>query len=125
MLDRLLALTGDVGLVGNTGGRVSPFVRFGRSYRHPNLEERFYAGPAPAGNIAPNIRVKPETGNNFDVGAKISAGRFTGGAYGFVNQFKDFVVQDLPVATTPSGGLAQATNYADVRISGVELPSGG
>jgi outer membrane receptor protein involved in Fe transport len=30
-------------------------------------------------------------------------------------------VQDLPVATTSSGGLAQATNYADVRISGLEL----
>ena len=29
------ALTGDIGLVANTGGRVSPFVRFGRSYRHP------------------------------------------------------------------------------------------
>ena len=26
------------------GGRVSPFVRFGRSYRHPNLEEMLFAG---------------------------------------------------------------------------------
>jgi outer membrane receptor protein involved in Fe transport len=115
------ALTGDVGLVGNTGGRVSPFVRFGRSYRHPNLEELLYAGPATAGSIAPNIRVQPETGNNFDAGAKFNLPHVSGGAYFFVNQYQNFVAQDLVVATTPSGGLAQATNYADVRIHGLEL----
>lgn len=115
------ALTGDLGLVGNTGGRVSPFVRIGRSYRHPNLEEMFYSGPATAGSIAPNVKVKPETGNNFDVGANMNVRRFSGGAFVFLNQYKDFVAQDLVVAITPSGGLAQATNYADVRISGLEL----
>jgi hemoglobin/transferrin/lactoferrin receptor protein len=115
------ALTGDVGLVANAGGRVSPFARIGRSYRHPNLEEMFFAGPATAGNIAPNVKVRPETGVNVDFGANLNLPRFTGGAFAFVNQYKDFVAQDLVVATTPSGGLAQATNYADVRISGLEL----
>ncbi len=115
------ALTGDIGLVANPGGRVNPFVRFGRSYRHPNLEEMLYAGPATAGNIAPNVTVRPEKGNNFDLGAKFNAGRVSGGAYFFVNQYEDFVAQDLVVAATPAGPLAQATNYADVRISGVEL----
>ena len=56
------ALTGDVGLVANTGGRVSPFVRVGRSYRHPNLEEMLFAGPATVGSLVPNVTVKPETG---------------------------------------------------------------
>jgi outer membrane receptor protein involved in Fe transport len=115
------ALTGDVGLVGNTGGSVSPFVRFGRSYRHPNLEEMLYAGPATAGSIAPNVKVRPETGSNFDAGANVRLPRFSGGAYVFVNQYQDFVAQDLVVATTPAGPLAQATNYADVRIHGLEL----
>ena len=115
------ALTGDVGLVGNTGGMISPFVRFGRSYRHPNLEEMFFAGPATAGNIAPNVKVRPETGNNVDLGTKVNVRQFSGGAYVFVNQYKDFVAQDLVVASTASGPLAQATNYADVRIYGLEL----
>jgi outer membrane receptor protein involved in Fe transport len=115
------ALTGDVGLVANTGGQVSPFVRVGRSYRHPNLEEMFFAGPATAGSIAPNVKVKPETGNNVDLGANVNVRRFSGGAFVFMNQYKDFVAQDLVVARTASGGLAQATNYADVRISGLEL----
>jgi outer membrane receptor protein involved in Fe transport len=115
------ALTGDIGLVANSGGSLSPFVRYGRSYRHPNLEEMLYAGPATAGSIAPNVAVKPETGNNFDAGAKFSLDRLSGGAYLFVNQYRNFVAQDLVVATTAAGPLAQATNYADVRIGGVEV----
>jgi outer membrane receptor protein involved in Fe transport len=115
------ALTGDIGVVANAGGRVSPFVRFGRSYRHPNLEEMFYAGPATAGNIAPNINVKPETGNNVDVGVKMDLRRFSGGTYLFMNQYKNFIAQDLVAAATPAGPLVQTTNYADVRIHGLEL----
>lgn len=115
------SLTGDLGLVANQGGRVSPFIRFGRSYRHPNLEELFFAGPATAGSIVPNVTVKPETGNNFDTGAKFVAGRISGGAYFFVNQYYDFIAQDLVVGATPTGPLAQTTNYADVRITGVEF----
>jgi hemoglobin/transferrin/lactoferrin receptor protein len=119
------ALTGDIGLVANTGGRVNPFVRFGRSYRHPNLEELLFAGPATRGNIAPNIHVRPEKGNNFDSGVKFAVGSISGGAYAFVNQYTDFIAQDLAVATTPAGPLVQTTNYADVRISGVELNADG
>jgi outer membrane receptor protein involved in Fe transport len=115
------ALTGDVGLVANTGGRVSPFVRFGRSYRHPNLEELLFAGPATAGSIAPNVELEPEQGNNVDAGAKFNFQRLSGGAYFFVNQYTNFIVQDLTTAITPAGPLVQTTNYADVRIHGLEL----
>ena len=115
------SLTGDIGVLANPNGAISPFVRFGRSYRHPNLEEMFFAGPATVGSIVPNVGVKPETGNNFDTGAKFSVGRVTGGAYLFVNQYQNFIAQDLVVATAPSGPLTQTRNYADVRISGVEF----
>jgi outer membrane receptor protein involved in Fe transport len=115
------ALTGDVGLVAHAGGRVNPFVRFGRSYRHPNLEELLFAGPATAGSIAPNVTLKPEQGNNVDAGAKFNLPRISGGAYFFVNQYTDFIVQDLTTAMTPAGPLVQTTNYADVRIHGLEI----
>ena len=72
------ALTGDIGLVVNADRRLSPFVRLGRSYRHPNLEEMLYAGPATAGSIAPNVRVAPERGTNFDAGAKFHLSRVSG-----------------------------------------------
>jgi outer membrane receptor protein involved in Fe transport len=115
------SVTGDVGLVAYPGAVVSPFVRFGRSYRHPNLEEMLYAGPATAGSIAPNVLVKPEIGNNVDAGAKFRRGTVTGGAYVFFNRYQDFIAQDLAVAITPAGPLVQATNFADVRIAGIEL----
>jgi hemoglobin/transferrin/lactoferrin receptor protein len=38
------AMTGDIGVVANPDGAVNPFVRFGRSFRHPNLEEMLFAG---------------------------------------------------------------------------------
>jgi outer membrane receptor protein involved in Fe transport len=115
------ALTGDIGLVANTGGRVSPFVRYGRSYRHPNLEELLFAGPATTGSIAPNVKLEPEQGNNVDAGAKFNLPRVSGGTYFFVNQYSNFIVQDLTTAITPAGPLVQTTNFADVRIHGVEL----
>jgi hemoglobin/transferrin/lactoferrin receptor protein len=114
------SLTGDIGIVANAGGAVSPFIHYGRSYRHPNLEELLFAGPATAGSIAPNITVEPETGNNFDIGAKFAIGRVTGGAYAFLNQYSNFISQEF-VATTPGGPLAQAINFGDVRIQGLEF----
>lgn len=114
------SLTGDIGFIANQGGKINPFIRYGRSYRHPNLEELFFAGPATAGSIVPNVNVKPETGNNFDAGVKFLAGRVSGGVYGFVNQYQNFIVQDQVIATNSSGPLAQTTNFTNVRISGVE-----
>ncbi len=115
------AMTGDIGIVSNPDGAINPFVRFGRSYRHPNLEELLFAGPATAGSIVPNVKIKPETGNNFDAGVKFRAGKVSGGAYYFLNQYQNFIAQDLVVATNSAGALAQSTNYGDVRITGVEL----
>ena len=115
------ALTGDIGIVSNPDGAVNPFLRFGRSYRHPNLEEMLFAGPATTGSLVPNVTVEPETGNNFDAGVKFRTGKLSGGAYYFLNQYKNFIAQDLVVATNSSGALAQSRNFGNVRVTGVEL----
>ena len=115
------ALTGDIGIVSNPDGGINPFIRFGRSYRHPNLEEMLFAGTATSGSLLPNVAVEPETGNNFDAGVKFRAGSFSGGAYYFLNQYQNFIAQDLVVAGNASGPLAQARNFGNVRVTGVEL----
>ena len=115
------SLTGDIGIVSNPNGAINPFVRFGRSFRHPNLEEMLFAGTATSGSLLPNVKVEPETGNNFDAGVKFRAGSFSGGAYYFLNQYQNFIAQDLVVARNASGPLAQARNFGNVRVTGVEL----
>ena len=45
----------------------------------------------------------------------------SGGLYAFTNRYRNFIAQDLVVARTAAGPLAQSTNYAGVRISGVEV----
>ena len=115
------SLTGDIGVVSNPNGAINPFVRFGRSYRHPNLEEMLFAGTATSGSLLPNVKVEPETGNNFDAGVKFRTGSFSGGAYYFFNQYQNFIAQDLVVASNASGPLAQARNFGNVRVTGVEL----
>ena len=82
----------------------------------------FFAGPATVGSIVPNVTVKPETGTNLDFGASFRTGRFSGGAYVFVNRYKNFITQDVVVATTPQRTpLSQTMNYADVNIHGLEM----
>ncbi len=115
------AMTGDVGIVSNPDGAINPFVRLGRSYRHPNLEEMLFAGPATTGNLVPNATVEPETGNNFDAGVKVRFGKFSGGGYYFLNQYQNFIAQDLVVATNAAGALAQSRTFGNVRVTGVEL----
>jgi outer membrane receptor protein involved in Fe transport len=115
------ALTGDIGIVSNPDGALNPFLRFGRSFRHPNLEEMLFAGPATTGSLVPNVTVEPETGNNFDAGVKFRAGKLSGGAYYFLNHYENFIAQDLVVATNSSGALAQSRNFGNVRVTGVEL----
>src|SRR6185295_16724626 len=86
---------------------------------HPNLEELLFSGPATAGNIVPNVTVKPETGNNFDAGLRLRAGSLTGSVVGFVNQYRNFISTEV-VAASPAGSISQAINLATVRIQGVE-----
>ena len=59
--------------------------------------------PATSGSLLPNVKVEPETGNNFDAGVKFRAGSFSGGAYYFLNQYQNFIAQDLVVASNAVG----------------------
>ncbi len=121
------AFTGDVGLVFKVKEHVSVTGHYGRSYRHPNLEELLFSGPATIGNIAPNITVGPEKGTNLDFGIKVRTGRFAGSIGYFNNKYEGFISTEIvargccgrPV-TDPNGTVSQAINFADVRIQGVE-----
>jgi len=113
------AFTGEAGVVVSAGKPVSLFAHYVHSYRHPNLEELLFSGPATTGNIVPNITVEPETGNNVDVGARIRLARLTGSVAYFVNRYSNFISTEV-VANSPDGSISQAINLAAVRIQGLE-----
>jgi outer membrane receptor protein involved in Fe transport len=113
------ALTGDVGVVLRPNDRLNLLAHYGRSYRHPNLEELLFAGPATIGSIAPNVTVEPEKGDNFDVGVKLRAARWAGSLSYFNNRYKGFISTEI-TALTAGSSVSQAINFADVRIQGVE-----
>jgi hemoglobin/transferrin/lactoferrin receptor protein len=113
------AVTGDVGLVVRPNDLVSLLAHYGRSYRHPNLEELLFAGPATVGAIAPNLAVEPETGHNLDVGVKLRTGRLAGSLSYFNNRFDGFISTEI-VAEVGGEPLSRAINFADVRIQGLE-----
>ena len=113
------AFTGDVGLVFKQNENLSFVAHYGRSYRHPNLEELLFAGPATIGSIAPNITVGPEKGDNVDLGIKFRSSKFQGSLSYFNNKYTDFISTEI-TALTASSSVSQAINYADVRIQGFE-----
>ena len=119
--DRLsrTALTGEAGAVLWAARPVSLFAHYVRSYRHPNLEELLFSGPATAGNIVPNVRVEPETGNNVDVGTRFRLRYLSGSASYFHNTYSGFISTEI-VSSSDAGSISQAINLAKVRIRGFE-----
>jgi hemoglobin/transferrin/lactoferrin receptor protein len=115
------AVTGEAGIVIRADEPVSAFAHYVRSYRHPNLEELLFSGPATTGNVIPNVTVKPETGHNIDAGTRLRFASFVGAASYFNNTYDNFISTEV-VAELPDGdSVSQAINLAKVRIQGIEL----
>jgi outer membrane receptor protein involved in Fe transport len=113
------AFTGEAGVVLRPDQPVSYFAHYVRSYRHPNLEELLFSGPATTGNIVPSLKVDPETGHNVDVGTRFRFPRLVGTLSYFNNTYRDFISTEV-VARAGDEPISQAINLARVRIQGVE-----
>ena len=114
------AFTGEAGVVIRPDHAVSLFGHYARSYRHANLEELLFSGPATTGNIVPNVTVKPEKGHNLDVGTRLRFAKFTGSLSYFNNTYRDFISTEIVARLADGDSVSQAINLARVRIQGVE-----
>ncbi len=115
------SVSGDVGVIIRPKEFMSFSARVGRSFRHPNLEELFFTGPATVGNIIANTAIKPESGINVDVSAKFRTGHYAASVTYFNNNYRNFISTEFISQAPTSGLIAQAINFAKVRIQGFEV----
>ncbi len=120
------SVTGDFGFVFNATKNVILSSRIGRSFRSPNIFERFFTDfGSTAGFVVGNPNLKPESGINFDSSVKFRSSKFVGSVTYFQNYFRDFlsnvpklsIPRNPPLAAIP---VLQTVNITKARIQGFE-----
>ena len=124
-------VTGDFGAVIHVVDEVSLTARVGRSFRVPNLFERFFTGSGSIGGfVVANPNLEPESGINFDTSVKVRTSKFAGSLTYFNNTYRNFLSNEIALdrngaAITLPGGRApidvfQTVNIGRARIQGFE-----
>lgn len=132
------AVTGDFGAVYRVTNNISASARVGRSFRTPNIFERFFTDfGSVAGFLVGNPTLKPESGINFDTSLKFHTSRFSGAVTYFNNFYENFLAtpvardrNDVPIVIVrpPTPGnpnpapipVFQTQNVRKARIQGFE-----
>jgi outer membrane receptor protein involved in Fe transport len=121
------SVTGDFGGVYTLTRNVNLSARIGRSFRTPNISERFFTDPGSAeGFLVGNPRLEPETGINFDTGVKVTTSRIKASATYFNNYFQNFLATTITDVRLPQPPprppltVFQTRNVRKARIQGFE-----
>ena len=126
------AVTGDFGAVFNATENIILSARVGRSFRVPNIFERFFTDFGSVGGfVVGNPNLKPESGINFDTSVKFRTSRFAGAVTYFNNFYRDFLATQtafdrsgnpitLPNGTRARIPVSQTVNIGKARIQGLE-----
>jgi len=119
------AVTGDIGAVYRLTDKLSVSARVGRSFRTPNISERFFTDAGSAeGFLVGNPHLVPETGINFDTSLKLRTKRLVASATYFNNYFNNFLATTFTGVRIPSGrsmlDVYQTRNVRTARIQGFE-----
>jgi len=129
---RTTAVTGDFGAVFRATENVIVSARIGRSFRVPNLFERFFTESGSVGGfVVGNPNLVPESGINFDTSVKFRTKRFAATLVYFNNYYKNFLsTQDaigrdgMQIRLVRAGlspvPVSQTQNVARARIQGFE-----
>ena len=125
------ASTGDIGTVIKISNELSFTARVGRSFRVPNLFERFFTDLGSVeGFVVGNPNLKPESGINVDTGLKFRTSKFAGSATYFRGSFRNFLSNEIArdrngdpivIQNGPSSlDVYQTVNLDKVRVQGFE-----
>ncbi|QQS33482.1 MAG: TonB-dependent receptor [Acidobacteriota bacterium] len=126
------SVTGDLGALFRATENVILSARLGRSFRTPNIFERFFTDFGSVGGfVVGNPNLEPESGINFDTSAKFRTSRFAAGVTYFNNYYQNFLATaialdrnglpiTIPRGTLPPIPVSQTQNVAEARIQGFE-----
>lgn len=96
------AITGDIGGVLDLTQTLSASARIGRSFRTPNIFERFFTDfGSVSGFVVGNPKLVPESGINFDSTLRYRRSNLAGSVTYFRNRFENFLA--TPVALNRNG----------------------
>ena len=93
-------------------GGINPFIRFGTSYREPEITVRYlvrnFGTPVFSIPSLPNTEIEPEKGKNLDVGVKLDRRSIRASVGYFKNDLKNFaqdVFASVCIPADPANGM--------------------
>jgi outer membrane receptor protein involved in Fe transport len=138
--------TGNMGVVVKLPWGISPYYRWGNSYREPSITERYiirnFGTPSLSVPLVSNTILNPERGKNHDIGVRFKGNNWNASLGYFRNNLSNFIRSAFspllcipanpaaglvsfpapPCAATGSHGVqyVQRINSARARIQGIE-----
>jgi outer membrane receptor protein involved in Fe transport len=115
-------LTGDIHLGYEVAPGVHVVANLGRGFRPPNVFDLGTLGSRPGNRFnVPNPDLKPETVWSYDVGIKLSTGRWQLEGFAWYADYRDKISSRLTGDVTPEGRLiVRSDNLNEARLYGVE-----
>jgi hemoglobin/transferrin/lactoferrin receptor protein len=124
------AISGDFGLIFRAAEILYLSARIGRSFREPNLFERFFTDfGSVTGFVVGNPDLKPESGVNVDLSIRMRTARLAGSLTYFNNTYTNFLTsrpafdrtgRPITVPGSSSIPVFQTVNLGRTRIQGME-----
>jgi len=115
-------LTGDVHLGAELAPGVHAVANAGRGFRPPNIFDLGTLGPRPGNRFnVPNPNLQPESVWSYDLGLKVSRGRWQAEAFAWYADYHDKIGSRLTGQVTPEGRLVvRSENLGEARLLGLE-----
>jgi outer membrane receptor protein involved in Fe transport len=115
-------LTGDVHLGYEVKPGIHLLANMGRGFRPPNIFDLGTLGSRPGNRFnVPNPNLEPESVWSYDIGIKLSTGRWQAEIYAWYADYQDKISSRFTGETTPDGRqVVQSDNLNEARLYGIE-----
>ncbi len=119
------AISPKIGVVYKLSPETSITAQYARGFRSPPYDDASisFTNFAQLYTAIPNVNLKPETGDGFELGLKTNGTNFKGSLVGFFNRYDNFI-DTVQIGTVPINGQTlnqfQAQNIKGAEIKGIE-----